>query len=283
MGETDSALARLHRGGANCAADAGPLDFSAAEIRQLWSFLDGSIMALDTRQHLWRSWGLCPRHAWGYAVAEVEVHGGHPFSTGILYADLTRRAARVVGRRLAPWPLVRSRLRDREACFTCDYLAMTHEGSEHEGREQDEAMARRVNERTRTEAIFDQLGEVALDRACPFCLNGHGLTCRLHLMEQDNPPDRLADELWALARRLRALVGSLTTRRTTVGPLEAASWIEALGWFGGWDYARKLADERDRAARAVRRRHLFLGAADGRARRPPGYEGADRGYDAYTA
>jgi hypothetical protein len=248
VGETDSALAQLHPGGPRCAADAGPLDFTAVEIRQLWSFLDGSIMALDTRQRLWRSWGLCPRHAWGYTVTEIEVHGGNPFSTGILYADLTRRAARVVGRRLAPWTLVRSRLRSRETCFTCDYVAMMHGSREHERHEHDEAMARRVNERTRTAASFDRLAEVALERACPYCLNGTGLICRLHLIEQDSSPERLGDELWTLARRLRALVGSLSSRRTTIGPLEAASWIEALGWFGAWDYARKLAAKRTRAA-----------------------------------
>ena len=73
-----------------------------------------------------------PHHAWGYAVAEIEVHGGGPLSTSILYEDLTRRAARVVGARL---------------------------------------------------------------------------------------------------------------KRTRVGPLERAPWIEALGWFGGWDYVRKLAHE----------------------------------------
>jgi hypothetical protein len=40
---------------------AAPL--TAADVRQLWWFLDGAIMHADTRIALRRSWGLCPRHA----------------------------------------------------------------------------------------------------------------------------------------------------------------------------------------------------------------------------
>ncbi|HKN49553.1 MAG TPA: hypothetical protein VJ010_04950 [Actinomycetota bacterium] len=39
-----------------------PLDLSRAEVKHLWSFLDGEIMDLHVRQHLRRSWGFCPRH-----------------------------------------------------------------------------------------------------------------------------------------------------------------------------------------------------------------------------
>jgi hypothetical protein len=83
------------------------LPFSEPEIRQIWSFLDGAIMDVGTRQHLWRSWGLCPRHAWCYAVAELEIRGGRPFSTTILYEELVGRAARLISRtKLLPWALV---------------------------------------------------------------------------------------------------------------------------------------------------------------------------------
>jgi hypothetical protein len=33
----------------------------------------------------------------------------------------------------------------------------------------------------------------------------------------------------------------MTVRGAAIGPREQTSRIEALGWFGGWDYARKLA------------------------------------------
>jgi hypothetical protein len=225
------------------AFDVGPLDFSEPEIAQLWSFVDGAIMAPDIREHLCKSWGLCPRHAWAYAVAEIEVRRGRPFSTAILYEDLARRAMRIVRPRHKRWARVRSQLRTRSTCFTCDYVSMV----DGRRRQRDPAprgpMLGRVNERSRTLAIFEELGDLALERACPCCVGGGGLICRLHMLEHGVPPDALAAELGALAARLRALVDSMNAKRAEIGPLEAVSWIEALGWFGGWDYARKLIDE----------------------------------------
>jgi len=222
------------------AVDVGELAFGGSEIRQLWSFLDGSIMALDTRQRLWRSWGLCPRHAWGYALAEIEVHGGKPLSTAILYEDLTRRAARVANARLKPWTLIRRQLGSRATCFTCDYIEMG--GPTAAVDERDRAMARRVNQRARVAVMLDELLELALHRSCPACLGGAGIICRLHLLDRDRRPPGLPGDLEALATRLRALINSMTTRRTPVGPPERVSWIEALGWFGGWDGLHKLAE-----------------------------------------
>ena len=72
--------------------------------------------------------------------------------------------------------------------------------------------------------------------------------CRLHMLEHAGPPGALVDELGALAARLRALVDSMNAKRSEIGSLEAVSWIEALGWFGGWDYARKLSDQQAMAA-----------------------------------
>jgi hypothetical protein len=110
-------------------------------------------------------------------------------------------------------------------------------GDDRERHELDKAITRRVNERPRTAAMFGELGELAIIRSCPHCLHGEGLICRLDLLMRDEAPDGLGDGLSALASRLGALIGSMTTRRTEIGPAEAVSWIEALGWFGGWDYA----------------------------------------------
>jgi hypothetical protein len=76
-------------------------------------------------------------------------------------------------------------------------------------------------------------------------LGGHGLLCRQHLLEGESPPGDVYDELARLVARLGLLIGSMTVRRTPVGPREKAAWVEALEWFGGWDYARKLAQEED--------------------------------------
>jgi hypothetical protein len=241
MSTPHNSLAEHQQSNVGPAAETGSLDFTSMEVRQLWSFLDGAIMALDTRQHLWRSWGLCPRHAWGSAVVEIEVHGGTPLSTAILYEDLCRRAARLLGRRLAPTALVRSQLRSHASCFTCDYLSMLDGDRRAETPESDRAMMRRVNERSRTSAIFEKLGDLPVESACPRCLGGSGPICRPHLLDRDDRHEELAEELAALARRLRTLIDSMTTKRAKIGALEEVSWIEALGWFGGWDYAQKLA------------------------------------------
>jgi hypothetical protein len=230
------------------AFDVGALDFTETEIKQLWSFVDGAIMAPDIRDHLRKSWGLCPRHAWGYAVAEIEVRRGRPFSTAILYEDLARRADRLLGQQHKPWVRVRSQLRTRSICFTCEYVSMVDDRRGLREPTPSSPMLGRVNKRSRTLAMFEQLGGLALERACPCCLGGGGLVCRLHLLERAGPPDASAHELGVLAARLRALVDSMNAKRSEIGPLEAVSWIEALGWFGGWDYARKLSDQQAMAA-----------------------------------
>ena len=100
------------------------LDVSPQEARELWSFLDGSIMNVDTRHHLWKAWGLCPRHNWSYATMEIEQRGGLPFSTTILFEDLTGRAARLLQRTaLLPWALVVGRLDAKASCYSCDHAA----------------------------------------------------------------------------------------------------------------------------------------------------------------
>jgi hypothetical protein len=222
------------------AIDTGALDFTAAEAKQLRWFLDGAIMNVDTRQHLWRSWGLCSRHAWGYAVAECELRGGRPFSTSILYEDLTRRSGELVGRHMLPWPRVLARLQRRDSCFTCDFLAVLQDDAQITGRAEWTLAAERMNRRARVGLLVAETETQWRARACPLCLGGEGLVCRPHLLAGAEPPGRLADELRSLADRLRALKNSMTVRRTPVGPLERVAWIEALGWFGAWDYPAKL-------------------------------------------
>lgn len=51
----------------------GDLDLSAAEVFQLYSFLDGSIMVPEVRHHLRAGWGFCPRHTWAHALVEIEL------------------------------------------------------------------------------------------------------------------------------------------------------------------------------------------------------------------
>jgi hypothetical protein len=228
---------------AKSALDLGVLELSRIEVKQLWWFLDGAIMNVDTRHHLWRSWGLCPRHAWGYAVIEIEVRGGVPFSTAILYEDLTRRAGQTLGRRLLSQARVRTQLEPHDSCFTCDFLKGGASDERKAGEPQWGALTARINRRSRTSTVVAASEQEWCPRSCPLCLGGQGPVCRAHIVAGASQGDALADKLEDLAARLDAFARSLTVEGRQVGPPERSSWIEALGWFGGWDFARKLADD----------------------------------------
>jgi hypothetical protein len=98
---------RIGRSDGNESADASPLvveracdlDLTPAEVKQLRLFVRGAMMDLGVREHLWRSWGFCPRHTWAHAIVEVELVGGLPFGTAILYEDLAGEL-RALARRL---------------------------------------------------------------------------------------------------------------------------------------------------------------------------------------
>src|SRR5215471_2944920 len=75
--------------------DRGVPELSRAEVKHLWWFFDGAIMAPDVRHQLWRSWGFCSRHTWAHAQLEAELRL-HPFSTSILYENLITRAENTI-------------------------------------------------------------------------------------------------------------------------------------------------------------------------------------------
>jgi hypothetical protein len=143
--------------------------FALQEVRQLWTFLDGAIMAVDTRHRLWRGWGLCPRHAWGYTVAELELRGGRPFSTSVLYEDLIGRARRLLERtRMLPWPVVADRFRPRALCSTCDFLSIQPTYAEDHA----ERMTQLMNRMRRTRQLLRDLSPLWMPSSCPQCLGG---------------------------------------------------------------------------------------------------------------
>jgi hypothetical protein len=220
------------------AVDVGELTFTLAEVKQLWWFLDGAMMAPDVRRHLREGWGFCPRHSWGLGVVECQLRGGTPFATAILYEDLTRRAARLHNRSI---PLLRedarSALEPKRPCFTCEYAELGGEVEPSFRNKQE-----RVNRLDRVRRRVEEARAEWEPRACPLCHGGSGLVCRQHILAGAEPQPGLRPELEALADRLKVFVGSQTVGGAPAGPLERAAWIEALGWFSGWDYARKLAD-----------------------------------------
>ena len=217
------------------------LDLTAAEARELWSFLDGSIMDPGVRAHLRRAWGLCAQHNWSYAILEIEQRGGSAFSTGILFEDLTARAARAITRApIFPWSVVIGRLKAKAHCFTCAYAANA-ERTWDEDRER----AARTNRRHRVRPLVAASRSRWRQRSCPLCLGGQGPVCRPHLLIGDEPVDRemLGSQVKDIGARLERYVRSLTAGGRPATPDEEASWIEALSWFGGWAAAELLAGE----------------------------------------
>ncbi len=210
------------------------LELSNAEVRQLLAFLDGAIMDSGVRHHLWRSWGLCDRHGWAYALLEIETTGGRPFSTTILLADLIRRAARLMRRtRHLPWPVPLHRLRPAASCFTCEFVAMSARVNAGRSAHLDSVGTLQSDRFT---ARMRKSEPIWLPSVCPACGGGQGPVCRPHLVRGQNPGSReeLEGYLLGLSGRLATYLGSMTWRGPVASELEGVAWIEGLGWLYGW-------------------------------------------------
>jgi hypothetical protein len=210
------------------------IPLTAPEVRQLWWFLDGAIMHADTRMALRRSFGLCPRHAWGMAEVECALRGGVLFATSVLYADLISGAAGAArGRHLRS---TTRRLEPDGPCLTCLHVEHAHEAP----REWVER-ADIVNRRSRFAEMLDENWPEAAPRACGACTGGDGPTCLPHLLQGESDSDDLAPRLARLAVNMHAYEKSLTADGRPVDRRGRAAWLETLGWFGGWRFPAVLA------------------------------------------
>ena len=230
------------------------------EVRLLWSFVHGDIMDGQARQALRASWGLCDRHAWAHAIVEIELwqygpgrRGGHqPFDVAVLNEDLLDTAVT---------RLRRSHRRGRERilrgtgnCPICRDLMGPTTGSaplSYAGSNSQDlaAEANRIEHFaywiTETEASWR--GSV-----CPGCVRdmggvnlAAGVTCRRHLLHDGQVPDGEIDaavaHLSGLRVNLALLIESMTDRGRRSTPAADSSWVEALGWFHGWEVPLTLS------------------------------------------
>jgi hypothetical protein len=211
-------------------------ELSAPEAKQLSWLLDGGIMHSDVRRQMRRSRGMCPRHTWAYAMVECELRGGVPFSASILYADLAASMGRTIARaRWLPVPTKTRVLHGDRRCFTCEYLELRRDDS---GASSDAAC--KVNRLARFTGLMRANRVEATHRACPLCIDGGGgMICRSHLAER-RLPWGLARELRELADRVQVFTRSLTVDGPDADAVAQAAWIEALGWFAGWDVAKRV-------------------------------------------
>lgn len=211
-----------------------------AEITHLWWFSDGAIMDDGTRHHLWRSWGLCPRHAWLYFRAENEIKY-QPLGNAVLHEDLINRAADMVNSRHSPhWKL--HHLASSDSCLTCDYLASSPPGRASFTRDLDT-----VHAGTRTHDWLAGGRDIWSSRRCPHCPHTtpdagtgeasprdheHAVPCRRHI--DDRSIDDLTPYLVDLTDRLRRCIKSMTADGPPRAADSDAALVEALGWVAGW-------------------------------------------------
>jgi hypothetical protein len=219
------------------ARDDMSVDLTLAEVKQLWWFMDGSIMDVGVRHHLWSSWGFCPRHTWAHAIAEIELRYT-PLGTAILYEDLLDRARRVVARGWEPSTLRRRALQPHASCYTCDYANHADVPDRQFADQQ-----RRVNARRRFADRVLREDVVWAPRACPVCTpDGRGLPCRRHLIDEAAELDgTVADGLTELGQRLHVFMRSLTWRGPVAEERHRSAFVETLGWFAGWQIPLSLA------------------------------------------
>jgi hypothetical protein len=246
-----------------------------AEVRELWSFVHGDIMAPGIRQQLRRAFGFCPRHTWMYAAVEIELWQGgvgsspghQPFDVCVLYDGLLGVALDGLRHRRWRWGAAdpRRALRAQSGCRVCASVARAEERGDGASwgfaGSDSVALTREVNALTHTRRWLEDTAAVWHAASCALCVTSDGprgaraLTCRPHLIEggADTDADDLFDRLAELRDRLDGLLDSMHAgRRVDATASQRASWIETLAFFSGWQTPLTLAAPTPRPPRGVR-------------------------------
>lgn len=230
-------------------------ELDTEEVRVLWDFVHGDIMDGRIRAKLYEHWGMCIRHAWGYALVEVELwqagagkRGGHqPFDVSILYAGLIEAMTGRLGKRHhRRWDKV---LRGAGTCVICDDVrgpALTGIKVTHAGFDSTE-LAREANHMTYMRDWLRETQPEWQEHICPECsVEACGVRsagtqrCRLHLIVAGQLDGETVIETAAGLARLRQQLLALTDSMKQSGadstPAVDASWIRTMAWFHGWAF-----------------------------------------------
>lgn len=238
-----------------------PLRLTDAEVRELWEFLHGDIMEAGTRVRLRRAMGLCSRHAWGYAQAEIELwhhgagrRGGHqPFDVCVLYEDLLDEAIRRLIAPHLPWHRRPAwTLRADGPCLVCTALAQSDRTPTHGYAGLNlKRLTAEANRATFTKAWVADTAATWRPEACRMCLKEGPSTpvradlavmCRPHLAERDHldtdETNAVCLHLARVREAVRRHIDSMTQGGRPASATDEAGWIEALAWFTGWNPLR---------------------------------------------
>lgn len=234
-------------------------ELDTEEVRVLWDFIHGDIMDGRIRAKLYEHWGMCVRHAWGYALVEVELwqsgagkRGGHqPFDVSILYAGLVETMIGRLGKKHhRAWNKI---LRGAGTCVICDDvrgpelsgIIVTHAGFDRA------ELALEANQMTYMREWLRETQPEWQEHVCPNCseeMRGARIAgnqrCRLHLLGAGQLDEQTmmdtAGGLAFLRQQLLDLTDSMKQSGQNSSPPVDASWIRTMAWFHGWAFPLSL-------------------------------------------
>jgi hypothetical protein len=218
-------------------ADGHPLPLSNGEINFLWWFIQGGIMCSATRERLYKGWGMCERHAWGFVTVEAAFRMGYMHGPAILYEDLMNQAEAAFHSR-GPLQIWRSRtnIRQRGPCMMCEMGYGPHSKGNA-----DKDRVDKGRDLSELKALAGKTAPFWQKALCGRCAgNDSSQRCRTHLIEDLSQgvttelPSHVALVAY-IAKHIRIYAKSFCWGyQGTETEEDAAALISAIGWCSGW-------------------------------------------------
>lgn len=210
------------------------------EINFLWSFIQGSLMNIETWWRLLRSYGFCERHAWIHLGVEMAFRERYVLGPTILYGGLIEQALNAVDAPISRRSAER-RLRSGEACLLCA-LNVVHAGR---GACPEDRLRQGRNMRP-LQGFAVELMNLWSGYVCGACKrqpgeqsDGGGIRCRRHFLADVRARrpinlQRQQDTLRDLHSRIIRYQESFTAGKPQATDQDRASLVAAVGWCSGW-------------------------------------------------
>jgi len=213
---------------------------SNGEVHFLWWFIQGSIMAPTVRESLWKGWGMCERHAWGFIAVEAAFRQGYMHGPAIVYEDLMRQAVRVFDHRN-----IFKGLHEKGPCHMCELGYGPH--SKGAARPD---IVKAGRDLTEIRALARRTLPYWHGAVCGRCAGtGSKVRCRRHLIE-DLSARKIKDLSMheQLVRYIARHLGVYTLSfryeyNGTETEEDVAALISAVGWCSGWETLLEVLHE----------------------------------------
>jgi len=214
-----------------------PLLLSNGEIHFLWWFIQGSIMSPNTREQLWKGWGMCERHAWGFLLVEASFREGYMHGPSVLYEDLMNRAEVAF---LARGPMqvrrIMRHIRAKGPCLMCDMKY----GPESKGAAGEDRVQKGRN-LSELQSLASKTAPYWRNALCGRCAgNDSPQRCRRHLIEdiakgRAHDVSAHASLVSSVATHIKVYAKSFCHGYHGIETDEdVAALISAVGWCSGW-------------------------------------------------